>query len=325
MRSIDYSRRVTHRVMHLVRSSAALGAFASYSLHASPPTSAVAAKTAPFDVAKACGSNPRLGTLVKDVFPNPEARNSVAAALASGSAAGAGCARALDEGLAEIASGKPSDLVKENKVGLLLLAAEARRNGLSKALAVTIATEQQKTEWFGALLDANRTEGRRALRLWFSQTATGLRETQKLAPVASDLYGKAASSPLSQGLDDVKLTNPLLFARYLGELKAAGFDDGEREMADFALVYALQDAASRRLYADSVASLVSRNEGLFLSAFRKEHPLVQFRLVPLMANAKTPAFVRELLWISNNHADVRVRSLASGALDAAVESARPAR
>jgi hypothetical protein len=220
-----------------------------------------------------------------------------------------------------LAEGDPSALVKENRVGFFLLGAEAKHPGLQRALTAAMALEQgDNTAWLAALLEADRDAGREALRQWFVLTAKGLRETQKLSRLSPDLYGKAASAPDSEGLTDVKLTSPLLFGRYLEELSRGGFasDAGgaAEQMSSLTIVWALQDPGSRRLHLETFARLVAGREGAFLAAFRREHPLVQFRLLPVLASAGTPTSVRELIWVSSHHADIRCKSLASALLDA---------
>lgn len=296
----------------------------------SPPGVGALAQGSPsegFDAVAFCAKKPSLHALVRDVFPHAEKRRSLAAHLlspetparAGGSGAQeSGCMEPLREALAGLASGKPSAVVKENRVGFLLMGAETKHPGLAPALEASLSAERGAPEWISLLLESNAEAGLAALRTWFAQTAKGLRAAQKLPPLAPDLYGKAASAPDSKGLDDVRLMSPLLFDMYLVELRkasAAGKQMSADDMASLLVVYALQNAGARRLQQASFADVVRLNEGAFLQAFRREHPLLQFRLLPSLAASKTPSGVRELLWISSHHRDVRVKSLASSLLD----------
>ncbi|MCA2959341.1 MAG: hypothetical protein IOD12_03755 [Silvanigrellales bacterium] len=271
-----------------------------------------------FDALAFCAKKPSLGALIKEVFPDAFKRQTLASSLLSKPSQLAGCSEPLGEALSELASGKPSSVVKENRVGFLLLGAETKHPALAPALEAAMAAERGAPEWVALLLEANQEAGVAALRTWFASTARGLRASQRLVPLAADLYGKAASAPDSKGLDDVRLTSPLLFDLYLLELRKAtarGKRLSDDDMASLLIVYALQNAGSRRLQQAPFSQVVRGNEEAFLKAFRMEHPLVQFRLLPTMAEAKSQSLVRELLWIASHHVDIRVKSLASSLLD----------
>jgi hypothetical protein len=273
-----------------------------------------------FRATEFCSGNVTIEKFVEDVFPIEERRKAVIEVLVAfnekKATVGRGCYQTVDEALTQLENSdakRTPEVLKKNKIGFLLFASDANMPRLTEVFVQAMHKESERATWWDALSQSNPEKARVVLSAWFAQTAQGARRQQGLKEIPESLYGKAATAPGAQGLVDIHLVEPLLFSRYLNEhLQNPKNWSTPSQEADLLLVFALQSGSVRRLHAETMAKILAARPFSFLVSFRKQHPLVQFRLLPVLADARQPVFRREVLWIADHHVDERMRGLAKG-------------
>jgi hypothetical protein len=126
------------------------------------------------------------------------------------------------------------------------------------------------------------------------------------------LYGRTSIEGVVPSVE-VKGASPLLLNLYLQN--AQGKKLGEDEFAALNMHFVAVNAGARRLFLESYAPLVRNQTSQWLASFRAEKVWTQFQLLDLMGEVGGSEMVRELLWLSQNHADAIVKNRASRVLD----------
>ncbi|MBM3382941.1 MAG: hypothetical protein FJY29_10930 [Betaproteobacteria bacterium] len=172
-------------------------------------------------------------------------------------------------------------------------------------------------EWLSMLSQWDERSYSTLLRSWVLSSAEKLRGRMGLPKATSELYGKSQIEERVQQGEKSVLT-PLVLELYLKDVLTKPSVTVD-EFAALNIHYAAGNAGSRRLFGENYIVLLKRNAAQWIPVFREERPWTQFQMIDLMGRVGGSEMIRELLWISQNHADTRMKSRASQALDAALK------
>lgn len=156
------------------------------------------------------------------------------------------------------------------------------------------------------------------LTKWVASLAQKIRETQQTSQTSPALYGSSTSQENARPL--VQLSSPILVHRYLVEAETNKRKLSTEELSNLNAIFAGATPAYRGTFSSPLKTVLSRQSAEWIQTFRKEPVWVQIRLFSLMSDMRGPEVTRELMWLSTNHKDMRVRALANSALDDALET-----
>lgn len=159
----------------------------------------------------------------------------------------------------------------------------------------------------------------RVMRKWVTHTAQAIRNEGHLPSPADADYGYMDTRIILDEASPVKLVSPLLLTRYLEDLDEQRLPVDLSLASDLHILFALSQGGYRDVLKDPLVALMKMHLRPFLTAFRRETPQVQVRLVSLFETLENPDIVRELMWLSQYHKDTTLRSVSSRILDTKLE------
>jgi hypothetical protein len=167
-------------------------------------------------------------------------------------------------------------------------------------------------EWLATLRQWDEKAYHSLLSQWVLRGAAAIRRERGLPLLTAELYGKnpisdVSASSTATGFSPVVFD---LFLKSLAERKPA-----KEELSALNVIFINFNAGARKLYSDSFATVLRKNVVNWMSEFRMESAWAQFQLIELMGQTGGAEMVRELMWISQNHSDVRMKSRAAQILD----------
>jgi len=172
-------------------------------------------------------------------------------------------------------------------------------------------------EWLAMLQQWDEKAYAELLRKWVLVAGEKLRFDLGLQSVDKQSYGKTL---IEERLQNGKKNQLAPFVLELYLKNALQRTPSVTEFAAINIHYAAADASSRRLFHDDFASILRKNSVSWVNSFRDERAWTQFQMIELMASIGGSEMVRELLWLSQNHMDERMKSRASQALDEALKT-----
>lgn len=247
--------------------------------------------------------------LVDEVMPGFHKRVALVNHLRAGG--GDACQTAVVSYLKDLADGKPHE---KGHVSLLVLGVSADLSGISAALENEIVGNRG-AGFLDSLHTTDKEVYARTLRTWLSSAAAKVRAEQSLALLPQDLYGHATLTDADAKRSAVRPTAPLVFERFLKLMNEEKHDVSAEEFQSVNVLFASATPSYREVFLPMLTSAAQAHQRKWLDAFRLEPPWVQTRLVPILERVGGPEMVRELMWLSTYHKDLRVRALASSALD----------
>lgn len=174
------------------------------------------------------------------------------------------------------------------------------------------ATGAGAPEWLSLLKEWDAAAYTQWLSKWVVQRGEALRSARGLLRTDVQLYGRTSLEGVVPSVE-VKGASPLILNLYLQNAQGKKLDEGE--FAALNMHFVAVNAGARRLFLESYAPLVRNQTNQWLSSFRAEKVWTQFQLLDLMGKVGGSEMVRELLWLSQNHADAIVKNRASRVLD----------
>lgn len=170
-------------------------------------------------------------------------------------------------------------------------------------------------EWLAMLQQWDEKAYSELLRKWVLEAGEKLRFDLGLQSAGKQNYGKTLIEERSHN-GKKNQQAPFVLELYLKS--ALHRAPSVNEFAAINIHYAAADAASRRLFHDNFVAILRKNSVSWVNSFRDERAWTQFQMIELMASIGGSEMVRELLWLSQNHIDERMKSRASQALDDAL-------
>jgi len=171
-------------------------------------------------------------------------------------------------------------------------------------------------EWLATLRQWDDKAYHSLLSQWIQNAAVEIRRERGLSRMSAELYGKnqisdagAGPSKLSASFSPVVLD---LFLKSVAQRKPT-----REELSALNALFVNFSAGARSLYSDSFIRLLRKNAVAWMAEFRTESAWTQFQLMELMGKTGGAEMVRELMWLSQNHNDMRMKSRAAQVLDEA--------
>jgi hypothetical protein len=250
--------------------------------------------------------------MVSEIVPFSDRRSELVKLLQKGE--GGRCRESLQQFVSSAASGKEKEIDSKGRLTLILLAVSGSLTDSSSVLAHEVASGRGN-ELLDTLRSVDEPAYERTLREWMASTARELRDAQAMRPTGDAAYGRATVSADAAEREGARILNPLMMERRLSLAIERKSVLSMEELADMNAIFAGSAAAYRDVFAPLYGSVLKTNVSTWIASFRKESAWVQTRLFPLMTRVGGPEVVRELMWLADNHADLRIRALAERSLD----------
>ncbi len=155
-----------------------------------------------------------------------------------------------------------------------------------------------------------------SLTKWAHETAGQIRSSLGATLGDESQYGLNSIPDSGTGKQMSRVAAPLFLERYLSLLVESKEKLTAERLEDLNAIYAGTPASHRNTFLPMLTQLLSANSAAWITSFRKENVVLQARLFPLFEAVGGAEVVKELLWLSVNHADTRIRALAERTLDA---------
>jgi hypothetical protein len=172
-------------------------------------------------------------------------------------------------------------------------------------------------EWLATLQQWDEKAFAELLQKWVIRSGDDIRKQRGLAIFTRETYGKQLIADATGSASLQAVPPPVVFDQYLKLL--AKRPPGAEELNALNAIYVNLNSGARGLYSKEYVSILRKNSVAWVNAFRVESAWVQFQLLELMGRTGGAEVVRELMWLSQNHQDPRIKSRASQALDEAVK------
>jgi hypothetical protein len=221
------------------------------------------------------------------------------------------CRVALEQRLDEIYS-KPADFVSNTGRNAALTLGLMLELPLAQRIIEAELEVGDSTEWLEMLRLWNQQAYRSALRNWLVNEAGKRRQQMQLSLQDVQNYGLRQIEEFTFDESASKRTS-LVLQLYLKD--ALGLTHTAQDFTSLNAHYASLRPGVRKLFKDSFAKLVQKSPAAWVQAFRTERSWTQFQLLELMEVAGGAEIVRELLWLSENHIDKRMKLRAQSALN----------
>ncbi|NBO38036.1 hypothetical protein EBU99_05585 [bacterium] len=227
-----------------------------------------------------------------------------------------GCRKTLEGWLQDIKS-KPSSM--QNNTGRLA----AMTLGLLLDLPVAVefveaeAASSGGLEWLATLEHWDRNAYSALLRKWIVKTAEQSRSARALQQPIGQIYGRVVIEE-GRGHSESKSLAPMILNLYLKNI--ARTKPSAEEFFALNIHFAAANAGARQIFQESYVELLRANAVAWMTTFRSENAWTQFQLIDLMGRVGGSEMVKELLWLSQNHMDTRIKSRASQVLDETLKS-----
>ncbi|NBW81084.1 hypothetical protein EBR21_04950, partial [bacterium] len=187
----------------------------------------------------------------------------------------------------------------------------------AKAFVGSEAASGGGLEWLATLQQWDEKAFAELLQKWVIRSGDDIRKQRGLAIFTRETYGKQMIAEATGSASLQAVPPPVVFDQYLKQLEK--HPPGSEELNALNAIYVNLNSGARRLYSKEYISILRKNSVAWVNAFRIESAWVQFQLLELMGRTGGAEMVRELMWLSQNHQDPRVKSRASQALDEAVK------
>lgn len=208
---------------------------------------------------------------------------------------------------------KPAEVVAENGKRSFVTVGVAA--GIEEAFAALEAEMERDSDedWLEILRAEAPSSYTRGMKKFISIVASQIRYAQSMPKNAPEAYGAATTD--SKERTPVRPTSPLIVERYLTEINASKRNLTLDELSELNAIFAGSTQSYRQVFLSPLRNVLSRQSVDWIASFRKEPVWSQVRLFPLMSSLGGPEVARELMWLSTQHKDFRVRAMANKALD----------
>lgn len=225
------------------------------------------------------------------------------------------CRSLLAGYLERVRAGKDKSPRDGQRFGVVSLAIEAGLPQAAQLVEEQLASPSGE-EWLESLSQSQPEAYLAVMDRWVAQAARDIRKVGGLLPTGQGSYGAVSlGNGAAESAREVRLVSPLLVVRYLNELVKSGKPLGEQAISNLEALYAGTAPGYREVFLKPLKAVLASNSSAFIKAFRSEPVDAQFRLFPLLKEVGGSEVVRELMWLSQHHSDVRMRAMASRTLD----------
>lgn len=226
-----------------------------------------------------------------------------------------GCRKALETRLSEVKE-KPANFISNTGRHAALTLGLLLEIPVALQIVESEAASSGATEWLAMLQQWDEVAYRGLLKKWVVRSSEILRQHTGLLKSGAEAYGKVQIEERNVPAEKTVIA-PLVLDLYLKSI--AGRAPALDEFSALNIHYASANAGSRQLFRESFTALVKKNSSTWITSFRSERAWTQFQMIDVMAQVGGSEMVKELLWLSQNHIDPRMKSRASQALDEALK------
>jgi hypothetical protein len=174
-------------------------------------------------------------------------------------------------------------------------------------------------EWLIALRSMDADVYSRTVQDVARKLAARLRTEFELPLQDASLYGRTRQNVFVE--KTVRFKNPLVIHSFVSEWIDRGQSPSLDDWSVMNILYATMVQQDRTMVSQLLTSLIRSNDRQWIESLRREPVWVQYRLLNLARDAGGAEVVRELMWITEAHADEHMRLLAASSLDALVSRA----
>lgn len=232
--------------------------------------------------------------LVLDLLPDAKKRLELEAALRSGS--GLRCGGILREFVGTLQKGTPrSDFLPVRNL-LLEVSANGNIENAQFFLESEISAGRGE-DYLDILKNSNVERYTNALRKWTYETSKGM------------------SKKTEQVGMPTRVLSPLYLERFLRLFANGGKILNGADCSALNTIFIGAPSGDRELFLPLLGKAIRNSATVWLKSFRSESTTSQFRLFPIFEAAGGPDVVAELMSISQDHADARMRALAERSLN----------
>lgn len=242
--------------------------------------------------------------IVDEVLPNNEARVSLIENLKHKN--GKRCFDALNTYIENLDSGAEKNITGKGHLGLILLALQSDIPKTSSVVQKEILTGNGE-DFLETLKNTNIDQYLSAISQWVQTAAKEIRQVQK---ESEQKNRQVESSP-----ELTRIFSPLILDRYLNAVMERKIELSEQDFSDLNIIFASGTGAYRKIFLPLIHNALDLHLSSWVAVFRKEPVWIQVRLFSLIESFTDPVIVKELLWLSQNHPDLRIRTLADQSLD----------
>ncbi len=232
--------------------------------------------------------------ILVDVLPSPTRVTAVAEAIRSGNA------KLCHQILADFVSGIQKNVERKEflpvRTLMLALAAKSQVPGALDVVQREIEISNSD-EFLEILREASPRRYEAALKTWVANAARQVVTTAKETNASS------------------RVMSPLFLERYLRLMTNSKTPFLNSDYQNLNIIFVNTKAGHREIFLPLYGEAFRKNAHGWILSFRSSEPSVQFRLFPIFEAIGGPEVVKELMWISKNHPDVRFRSLAEQSLN----------
>lgn len=176
------------------------------------------------------------------------------------------------------------------------------------------------SSWIDKLKETNENAYYDALQSWISKVAQEVRTLSKDTNLDDSNYGKLTKENNElKSPNAVRIWTPILMNRYLTETIQKQKKLHQNEFSHLNIIYAASTSSYKEIFGEQISKIISYNSKEWVLSFRKERPWIQFRLFPLLQQSNDGNITREIIWISNNHENKKLRELALSTLEKLAE------
>lgn len=174
-------------------------------------------------------------------------------------------------------------------------------------------------EWLIALRSMDPDAYGRTVQDVARKLADRLRAEFELPLQDAAVYGRTRQNVFVE--KSVRFKNPLIIHSFVSEWIERDQSPQPEDWSVMNVLYATMVQQDRTMVSQLLTDLIRKNDRLWIESLRREPVWVQYRLLNLAREAGGAEVVRELMWISEAHADEQMRLLAASALDAVLSRA----
>ncbi len=171
-------------------------------------------------------------------------------------------------------------------------------------------------DWIDVVQNSDKEAYFSALSHWVQKVAVLIRQITHGEAVDEKLYGRISGNEQEILTPEaIPIWNAIIVHKYMAEVMSRRMKLTKNEFAYLNILYAASNQSYREIFLKEMSSIVELSDVNWVTDFREEPTWVQFRLFPIMAKTRGGVVKRELIWLSNNHQEFRIRALAQSTLE----------
>lgn len=226
-----------------------------------------------------------------------------------------GCSQAFEDYLGQFLEYKNQDKKSLGFENYLMIALSAEIP-IAKRLIENQINRGKLLEWLDVFQQSDKEAYFRTLSQWVSRVAELLRQLDNSPLQDLSKYGHSQKEGLDLKTPEaIAIWNPILIDRYLHEIQSEERHLTQEQFSALNVIFAASNQSYRDIFLIPMTKTVDLSIENWVKSFREEPVWIQFRLLALMGRVGGGMVKRELIWLSKNHENFKIRSLAQSTLN----------